>query len=95
VDPDLQVDLLAYWTLCHATSGAKASDPDYQPTTEDLRLMLARGTTPGDLAWLWNKVRPKDPKKELAKLYVEPEARGDDLQAEIAALFIHYPEGEA
>ena len=89
------MDLLAYWTLCHASSGAQVSDPDYQPTSEDLRLMLARGTTPGDLAWLWNKVRPKDPAKQLARMYIEPEGRGDDLREEIAALFVHYPEGEA
>ena len=92
------MDLLAYWTLCHASGSSgssRAASGDYEPTPEDLRLMLARGTTPGDLAWLWGKIRPKDAKKELARIYLEPEARGEDLQEEIAALFIHYPEGEA
>tara|TARA_Y100000310_G_scaffold297365_1_gene330307 strand:+ start:343 stop:519 length:177 start_codon:yes stop_codon:yes gene_type:complete len=58
-------------------------------------LLLARPVTSGDLAWLWGKIRPKDPQKELAIIYVEPGARDEDLQERIASLFVHYPEGEA
>ena len=51
--------------------------------------------TSGDLAWLWGKIQPKDPKRAFSDLYIEPEARDDDLNAQIASLFVHYPEGEA
>lgn len=94
-DPDRQLDLLAYWSLCHASGSTAAAGGDYEPSPEDLRLMLARATTPGDLAWLWGKIQPQDPKKALAGIYIEPDAREDDLRDQIADLFIHYPEGEA
>lgn len=57
-------------------------------------MLLARPVTPGDLAWLWGKIRPAD-KAEVALDYIEPDARDEDLQERIASLFIHYPEGEA
>lgn len=54
--------------------------------------MLCRPVTPGDLAWLWSKIQPRgDSKTALSRVYVEPEARDDDLQAQVAALFVRYP----
>lgn len=51
--------------------------------------------TSGDLAWLWGKIQPSDPKRAFSDLYIEPEERDLELQAQIASLFVYYPEGEA
>ena len=94
LEPDLQVDLLAYWNLTHhIPPKARESGRAYVPSLEDLRLLLTRPVTSGDLAWLWSKVQPKAPSKP-SDFYIEPEARTEDLNAQIAALFVHHPKGE-
>jgi hypothetical protein len=95
LDPDLQLEALALWRIRHSRAavggGAGARAP--QVTAEDLRLTMTSPVSSGDLAWLWQRTRPRterDRVEEWRKLYLDPLDRGEGLTEAVDALFVKH-----
>jgi hypothetical protein len=84
--------LLAYWRIARATGRKlEETDADKRPLLpEDVRLMLLRPIDAGALAWLWDKIRPRDERREdgMPSWYIAPDDRLPETAEAVAALFV-------